>query len=78
MTRALHLELVNDLNAITFLNAFRRFCSRRGTPSLVNLDNAKTFKAAAKSLEKLPDDSGFQGYQQLHKIKWSFNLPRSP
>ena len=42
-TRALHLEIVRDLSASTFLRAFRRFCGRRGVPTNVMLDNAKTF-----------------------------------
>lgn len=31
-TRAVHLELVENLPASTFLQAFRRFASRRGLP----------------------------------------------
>eukprot|EP00794_Sanderia_malayensis_P017243 gene17243-biopygen14837 len=78
VTRAVHLELVNDLNAITFSNCFRRFCSRRGTPRLVNTDNAKTFKAAANLMKKLFKDNDFNSFQQANRIKWRFNLPRSP
>ncbi|XP_065893454.1 uncharacterized protein [Dysidea avara] len=51
-TRALHLEVVQDLSAPTFLQAFRRFCGRRGLPSTMMSDNAKTFKASAVEVQK--------------------------
>jgi len=59
VTRALHLEIVHDLSAPTFINCLRRFCARRGTPCLINLDNAKTFKSTAALLKKLAKDPLF-------------------
>lgn len=50
ITRAFHLELVNDLATPTFICCLRRFCARRGTPAMIVSDNAKTFKSAAKLL----------------------------
>ena len=49
-TRAVHLELVKNLSVPTFLQAFRRFTSRRGLPSTIFTDNAKTFKAASREV----------------------------
>ena len=46
-TRAVHLELVENLSVPIFLQAFRRFTSQRGLPSTIFTDNAKTFKAAS-------------------------------
>ena len=46
-TRAIHLELTETLSAQSFLQAFRRFVSRRGLPSTIMSDNAKTFKSAS-------------------------------
>ena len=40
VTRAVHLELVDDFTSAEFLMAFRRFVARRGTPVLVISDNA--------------------------------------
>merc|ERR1712035_227070 len=37
VTRAVHLELVTDLTAETFLNAFRRFVLRRSCPKLLSV-----------------------------------------
>jgi len=43
-TRAVHLELTNLLSAKSFLLAFRRFVGRRGLPSTIWSDNAKTLR----------------------------------
>ena len=51
MSRALHLDLVKDLSTEEFLRCLRRFSARRGTPALIISDNAKTFKASAKTLK---------------------------
>eukprot|EP00794_Sanderia_malayensis_P017910 gene17910-biopygen12898 len=75
---AVHLELISDLQTSTFVNCLRRFCARRGTPRLINTDNALTFKAADSLLKKLRLDHTFQGFLDHHRITWKFNLPLSP
>ena len=62
VTRGLHLELVPDLNMSTFLNCFRRFTARRGTPSLTITGNAKTLKAADKFIGKQYEDEKVREY----------------
>lgn len=52
-TKCIHLELVSDLTTECFLAAFKRFCSRRGTPSVVYCDNASTYKGANNQLRQL-------------------------
>ena len=49
-TRATHLEIVPDLTTNAFLNAFRRFTSRRGIPSVMISDNQTTFIKASDHL----------------------------
>ena len=49
-SRAIHLELVRELTSASFINAFKRFAARRGYPSIVVHDNAKTFKATGTKL----------------------------
>ena len=39
ITRAVHLELTEDMTAHEFMGMFRRFISRRGAPSTVISDN---------------------------------------
>lgn len=67
--RAIHIELCSSLSVSEFLLAFRRFVARRGMPSKVLSDNAKTFHAAARHLTDLFADKS---------PRWQFNTPRSP
>ena len=55
VTRALHLELVEDLSTETFRRCLRRFIAKRGMPMLIVSDNAKTFQETEKALKKLFD-----------------------
>ena len=42
--RAVHLEVVEDMKAEDFLEAFRRFIARRGKPNKIISDNATLLK----------------------------------
>jgi hypothetical protein len=48
VTRAIHLELVQDGSAESFMHAFRRFVARRWCPRLVISANAAIFTASIK------------------------------
>ena len=48
VVRAVHLEFAEDLSSEYFIQAFRRFVSRRGVPERLFSDNAKNFKTVAK------------------------------
>ena len=50
--RAVHLERCPYQNTDTFLNAFRRFCSRRCQSQLLYSDNGKAFVGASEELKK--------------------------
>lgn len=67
--RAVHLELTDSLSLADFLLAFRRFVARRGLPSTLYTDNAKTFQGAATYLLKVYGPTS---------PKWKFIVPRSP
>ncbi|VDM98514.1 unnamed protein product, partial [Onchocerca ochengi] len=43
-TRAVHLELVDDLTAESFLNVLRGFVARQGYPELILSDNVSQFQ----------------------------------
>ena len=77
-SRALHLDLIEDLTGPTFICSLRRFSARRGTPDIINSDNAKTFKFTRKFLDKLSCDYSFLSFLQSKRIQWIFNLERSP
>lgn len=49
-TKAIHLELVGDLTSNNYLQALRRFISRRGKPLNIYSDNGSTFVGACKEL----------------------------
>ena len=77
-SRALHLDLIEDLTGPTFIRSLRRFSARRGMPDIINSDNAKTFKFTRKFLDKLACDYSFLSFLQGKRIQWTFNLERSP
>jgi len=64
--RAVHLEVTLSLAYDEFCCAFSRFTSRRGFPTQVRSDNAKTFKSAANKLSV------------IHNFVWKFNCEKSP
>ena len=78
VTRAVHLDIVPDMTAQAFIRSFKRFTSRRGFPVRIVSDNAKTFKAAAKTIAATLDDSEVRHYFSTIHLKWSFNLERAP
>jgi hypothetical protein len=67
--RAVHLELVPSLGTEDCVRAFRKFVARRGMPSIVYSDNAKTFWAAKNQLQRM--------YGSLCP-EWKFIVPRAP
>ena len=69
VTRALHLELVNSVSLADTMLAIRRFVARRGLPSVIYSDNAKSFIAA----------QGKMISQYGHRSsRWKYIAPRSP
>ena len=66
-SRALHLELVPNLEAQTFIRALQRFFARRGYPKVLVSDNAKTFTCHA-----------VKRFLVDNKIEKKFILPASP
>ncbi len=80
-TRAVHLELVDDTGTESFLNAFRAFVARRGTPSTVYSDNAKGFKAASREVRQLYRSINWDRVKQdgvTRMVEWFFSTERSP
>lgn len=74
VTRAVHLDLVPNLNAFSF----KRFSARRGIPARMISDNAKTFKSASKIIQKVFDSPEIRKqFTNLH-VEWQFNLEKAP
>ena len=78
VVRAVHLDLVPDMSAPTFLRSFKRFAARRGLPSRVISDNGKAFKAAAKTIQAVLGHKDVKSYFSGLGVKWVFNIPKAP
>lgn len=77
-TRAVHLKLVKGMGVADFQRSFKEFVARRGIPSKIISDNAKTFKAGSDWLSQLRIDTGLHNYLAKNYITWQFNLSRAP
>lgn len=78
VTRAVHLDLVPDLNTLTFIRSFKRFTARRGIPAKMVSDNAKTFKSASKIIQRIFDDPEVNRHFADLRVEWTFNLEKAP
>lgn len=81
-TRAVHLEVLESLEADALLNAITRFVSRRGTPTRIRSDNGTNMVAADKELRtamrQLSDDKAVSARLQRKGIEWTFIPPAAP
>ena len=78
LTRAVHIDIVPNLSAYTFIRCFRRFVARTGMPLLMISDNGKTFKAAAKIIKEIMSQDYVQQHLTSLGIDWRFNLEIAP
>lgn len=84
-TKAVHLEVVSDMTTDAFLNAFKRFISRRGKPADVFSDNGTNFIGAHRELEELRNLFSQEEHKDKiinktasDRIRWHFIPPRAP
>ena len=78
LSRAVHLELLRNLETTNFIVCLKKFIARRGRPRVVYSDNGSTFIKASKWLGQLRRDERLRGLLEEHEIKWKFNLSRAP
>ena len=78
VTRAVHLELVEDCTATSFIRAFRRFVGRRSCPKLIISDNASTFKCSYDILQHIFGSNFVKDYLNKEKVNWHFIPARAP
>ena len=73
-SRAVHLELLLDKTTESFLLSVKRFCNRRGTPSLIQSDNATEILKGRNIIkdvfEKLNNSRTHQKLAEEFQIKW--------
>ena len=77
-TRAVHLDIVLDMTAETFIRCLKRFAARRGLPQKIISDNGKTFKATANYLKSMFESDVVKNYLAEGGCKWSFNVEKAP
>ncbi|VBB35409.1 unnamed protein product, partial [Acanthocheilonema viteae] len=75
-TRAVHLELVENLSAECFLHIFRRFIARRGCPESILSDNASQFQLVFKTMEE--QDIKLTNFFAKKGMVWKNIVPGAP
>jgi hypothetical protein len=82
VTRAIHLEVIQDMTAVEFLYAFRRFIATSGTPCVIISDNASQFKCSNSVLKSVwktvITDTDVLNYVANTGITWKFITELSP
>lgn len=77
-TRAVHLEIAENLNTDSAIMALQRMAARRGLPTKMYSDNATNFKGASRELkEAISKINCIQLYDNgiEKKLEWIFNPP---
>ena len=81
-TRAIHLELMNDMTTQQFLLGFRRFIARHGKPNKIISDNAAQFKLASDTTSRLwgqiLTEKDTVSYAANENIQWTFTIELAP
>jgi imidazoleglycerol phosphate dehydratase HisB len=76
VTKAIHLESVEDYTTTSFLAVFRRFVSRRGLPVHMYSDNGTNFHGADQELQTsfraMSSDSTLQVTLASDGVQWHF------
>lgn len=75
-TRAIHLEIVEDLTVESFLIAFRHFTSHKSLPSKMISNNASTFMCADNELRELLQSQTLKETLASQGVDWQF-IPKS-
>ena len=76
--RATHIEVTECLETDSFINALRRFNSRRGTPKMIRSDNGTNLTGGER---EIPEAIGnwnqqkIEGFLHQKNIEWKFNPP---
>ena len=78
LSRAVHLELLPNLETDQFIICLKRFIARRGRPRVIYSDNGGTFVKTNKWLAQLRKDERLQNHLDEYEIIWRFNLSRAP
>lgn len=81
VTRAVHLEIAQDLSSNAFIHVFRQFGCRRGFPEELYSDNGTNFRKADKEIRTAIDawpHNEITQFTTMKNCKWNFNPPLAP
>ncbi|XP_062585397.1 uncharacterized protein LOC134247072 [Saccostrea cucullata] len=80
VSRAVHIEVIEEMSSSSFINALRRFLAIRGPVKLIRSDRGTNFIGAAEEMkvntirvEKGP----VQEFLETSGITWKFNVPHA-
>ena len=79
-SRAIHIEVAMDLTTDAFINALRRFLSRRGPVLHFFSDNGTNFVSAEKTLREALrqwNQHQIEDFLLQKEIQWTFNPPNA-
>ncbi|XP_060605456.1 uncharacterized protein LOC132757974 [Ruditapes philippinarum] len=77
-SRAIHLEVAASLDTDSYINALRRFISRRGQVTKIRSDNGSNFIGANRELKKAISEWNkhqIQSAMLQKNVDWQFNPP---
>ena len=78
MFRCAHLEVLNGLDAHSFLLAFECFLARRNRPQMVAMDNGTNFIGGMNELLKSWQQLQTDELKEQYEITFKFNVPLAP
>ena len=80
-SRAVHVEVADDMTSDCFINCLRTFISIRGTVRQLYCDQGSNFVGAsnelAKALANMTGDSSLKAHMERNKIDFQFGSPHS-
>ena len=79
-TRAIHIEVIEELSSSSFINCLRRFISLRGNVKEIRSDRKSNFVGATEDLDVNiinVEDNPVREFLSDQKVTWIFNPPHS-
>jgi transposase InsO family protein len=85
VTKAVHIEVVTSLTTEAFLDALRRFITRREKPKTIYSDNGTNFQGASNQLHELynmlhcsSQMARIEDFMATEGCDWKFIPPHGP
>jgi len=76
--RATHIEVTESLETDLFINALRRFVSRRGMPKMIRSDNGTNLTGGEREIREAIsswNQQKIEGFLHQKNVEWKFNPP---